>query len=73
MGFSTLTGNSLTHYSLILLPADQLNTTVHGVMKTTPYELVFGQPPHQNIFPGVVRSEIMEENIEDILKEDDSD
>ena len=25
--------------------SNQLNTTLHGVMKTTPYELVFGQPP----------------------------
>eukprot|EP00731_Ephydatia_muelleri_P017243 Em0010g341a len=30
----------------------QLNTTLHGVMKTTPYELVFGQPPRQSVFPG---------------------
>ena len=40
-------------------------------MKTTPYELVFGQPPRQNVFPGVVKSEIMEEDIEDILKEEE--
>ena len=33
---------------LIHLPTDQLNTTKHGVMKTTPYELVFGQSPRQN-------------------------
>ena len=69
--------NSLTIINvicfLILLPADQLNTTVHGVMKTTPYELVFGQPPRQNIFPGVVKSEIMEEDIEDILKEEEEE
>ena len=46
---------------------DQLNSTVHGTMKTTPYELVFGQPPRQNIFPGVHGSKIMEEDVEDIL------
>ena len=31
--------------------------------------LVFGQPPHQNIFPGASRSDVMEEYIEDILRE----
>ena len=40
-------------------------------MRTTPYELVFGQPPRQNIFPNVVKSEVMEEDIEDILKEEE--
>ena len=40
-------------------------------MRTTPYELVFGQPPRQNIFPSVVKSEVMEEDIEDILKEEE--
>ena len=36
-------------------------------MKTTPYELVFGQPPRQSIFPGVNKARIMEEDIEDLL------
>ncbi len=31
---------------------DQLNLTVHRTMKVSPYELVFGQPPCQNIFLG---------------------
>ena len=62
-----------SNHSLILLPTDQLNTTVHGVMKTTPYELVFGQPPRQNIFPGVVKTRILEEDIEDLLSEEDTD
>ena len=48
--------------------ADQLNTTVHGTMKTTPYELVFGQPPRHNIFPGVTNPNVMEE---DILEEEE--
>ena len=51
--------------------ADQLNTTVHGTMKTTPYELVFGQPPRHNIFPGVTNPNVMEEDIEDILEEEE--
>ena len=51
--------------------ADQLNTTVHVTMKTTPYELVFGQPPQQGIFPGVKGPSIMEEDVEDIIKEDE--
>ena len=37
-------------------------------MRTTPYELVFGQPPRHTIFPGVVKSEIMEEDIEENSK-----
>ena len=40
-------------------------------MKSTPYELVFGQPPRQGIFPGVKGPSIMEENVEDIIKEDE--
>ena len=51
--------------------ADQLNTTVHGTMKTTPYELVFGQPPWHNLFPGVTNPNVMEEDIEDILEEEE--
>ncbi len=39
-------------------------------MKSTPYELVFGQPPRQNIFPGVTGTRIMEEDVEDILEEE---
>ena len=49
---------------------DQLNTTFHGTMKTTPYELVFGQPPRTSIFPGVRGTRIMEEDIEDLLQDD---
>ena len=56
---------------LIFSLADQLNTTVHGTMKTTPYELVFGQPPRYNIFPGVTNPNVMEEDIEDILEEEE--
>ena len=48
---------------------DQLNTTVHGTVKVTPYELVFGQPPRQNIFPGVKSERIMEEDVEDLFEE----
>ena len=60
----------ISAYLLIHL-TDQLNTTVHGTMKTTPYELVFGQPPRQGIFPGVAGTRIMEEDVEDILQEDE--
>eukprot|EP00731_Ephydatia_muelleri_P034823 Em0080g4a len=48
-----------------------LNTTVHGNMKTTPYELVFDQSPQQGIYPGVKGPSIMEEDVEDIIKEDE--
>ena len=41
---------------------DQLNTSVHATMKTTPFELTFGQPPRSNAFPG---ARVMEEDIED--------
>ena len=36
-------------------------------MKATPYELVFGQPPRQIIFPGAKGKRIMEEDVEDLL------
>ena len=57
------------NHSFLLL--DQLNTTVHGTMKTTPYELVFGQPPRHNLFPGVNCTKILEENVEDLFCEDE--
>ena len=39
-------------------------------MKTTPYELVFGQPPRQSVFPGAkCGSNIMEEDLEDIIND----
>lgn len=56
-----------------LFTTDQLNSTVHGTMKVSPYELVFGQPPCQNIFPGAHGNEIMEEDLEDVLEEDNKD
>ena len=52
----------------VFFNADQLNTTVHGTMKTTPYELVFGQPPRKSIFPGVSGTGIMEEDVQDLLE-----
>ena len=61
------------HTLSIHVHTDQLNTTIHGTMKKTPFELVFGQPPRQNIFPGVSGTNILEEDVEDILeKEDDA-
>ena len=36
-------------------------------MQRSPYELVFGQPPYQHLFPGIEKTEIMEEDIEDLL------
>ena len=48
--------------------ADQLNTAVQSTMKTTPFELVFGQPPRTTIFPGVT-GHVMEEDVEDLLME----
>ena len=32
-------------------------------MKTSPYELVFGQPPRQCIFPGANKTQISEEDL----------
>ncbi len=59
------------HYKIIILcNTDQLNTTIHGTMKTTPYELVFGQAPRQSVFSGSkVGSNIMEEDMEDLLED----
>lgn len=42
--------------------------TVHGTMRTTPYELVFGQPPRQNLFPGAKGTDILED-VEDLFSE----
>ena len=39
-------------------------------MKTTPYELVFGQPPRQCLFPGVSGTRILEEDVDDLIEED---
>lgn len=70
----------INHYSVfciyLLFITDQLNTTVHGTMKKSPYELVFGQPPHQNTFPGATvatESSVLMEDIEDILEDDHND
>ena len=41
-------------------------------MKSTPYELVFGQPPRQNIFPGVRSVHIMEEDMNDLFDKADN-
>ena len=38
-------------------------------MKATPFEFVFGQPPHSTVFPGV-SDLVMEEDVEDILTEE---
>ena len=39
----------------------------------TPYELVYGQPPQQNIFPGVDSKgqQLLEEELEDLIEESD--
>ena len=37
-------------------------------MKTTPYELVFGQPSRTTVFPGV-SGHVMEEDVEELLVE----
>ena len=53
---------------------DQLNTTIHGTMKTTPYELVFGQPPRGSAFPGLSNCQsVMEEDVQDLLEESERD
>ena len=37
---------------MIIIIADKLNTCMP---KTTPYQLVFGQPPHSSPFPGTTK------------------
>ena len=37
-------------------------------MKTTPYELAFGQPPRSNLFPGATGF-VMEEDVGDLIGE----
>ena len=68
MLISHLPISSINCYSSSL---DQLNTTVHGTMNTTPFELVFGQPPRQAIFPGASGTHNMEEDAKDLIDEAD--
>ena len=42
-------------------------------MKTTPYELLFGQPARQNIFPGVQGDMIYEEDLEDLIVDEEEE
>ena len=47
-----------------VLITDQMNSTVHGTMGSSPY--AFGQPPHGTVFPGAVGS-VIEEDVEELL------
>ena len=49
-----------------VLITDQMNSTVHGTMGSSPYEIAFGQPPHGTVFPGAVGS-VNEEDVEELL------
>ena len=40
----------------------------YAMMKTTPYELVFGQPPQSSIFPGA-KGLVMEEDMSELMQE----
>lgn len=42
---------------------DQPSSTIHGTMKFS----FFGQPPCQNIFPGVCGTRIMEQDLENVM------
>ena len=53
---------------VISTSVDQLNTSVQATMKTTPYELAFGQPPRNTIFPGTT-GVLQEEDIQNLLDE----
>ena len=55
-------------YHLIVFVVDQLNTSVHATTKVTPYELVFGQPPRSNLFPGAM-GVVMEEDVADLVND----
>lgn len=57
----------ISNFFLIL--TDQLNTCVQSTMKATPFELVFGQPARNTIFPGV-SGLVMEEDVEDLITEE---
>ena len=50
---------------------DQMNTTVHGTMGTSPFKLVFGLAPRPSLFPGALQEVVMEEDVEDILGSDE--
>ena len=53
--------------NFLLLHVAQLYSTTYGTMKATPYELVFGQPAQQNIFPDIQGDMIYEEDLEDLI------
>ena len=44
-----------------------MNTAVHEAIKATPYEVVFGQPPRNNIFPGAT-GVVKEEDVGELWK-----
>ena len=64
----------ITYYSwnrvTIIVRTDQLNITIQASVKSTPYELVFGQPPRKTVFPGVTTSITMKEDVLDIIVEE---
>ena len=46
---------------IVLIYSDTINSQVHETMKTTPYELVFGQPPRSVIAPDSTVGGIIDE------------
>ena len=49
--------------TFVVLFPDTINTQVHETMKTTPYELVFGQPPRTVIVPDATTGGIVDERM----------
>ena len=66
--FTCCNRNNLSTY-LPFTITDQLNTYIQETMKCTPYELVYGQPPRNRVFPGNTPGHFMEEDVMDLINE----
>lgn len=63
-------------FTFVMTLADTINTQVHETMRTTPYELVFGQPPRTVIAPDATIGGVMDEAVikqEESSSDDDQD
>lgn len=53
----------------MIILSDNLNTQICRTLKTSPYEVVYGQPPRSTPFPVPSSGTIMEEDVPDLIDE----
>ena len=53
-------------FRFVFLYTDAMNTQIHSAINVAPYDVVFGQPPTDGVFPGCHKDVQPEE--EDLLK-----